>query len=1473
MLCVAWLIVTQTPVSRAILLPQIERQLGLRVQAARISVGLDGVVTIRDGVFTIPGVPGEAGEVLRVERLVARPEVGSLLAGSPRLESVEIRSPVVRLSQSAETGALNLASIVLLRTGAPGGLIGLPTLNATDATIEFGEHARDGSFTRLRAVLVDGRLYPERDDQGRPGYAVELREHRIEGAERPIAITGRFDAGGITLEMDELALRDWTPDAVPSAYRTVYESLALEGEIARTSFSLIFPAEIVARIDLADVAITLPFALDADEPGAERARMRRVRGRIEFERDRVKADLSGLLEDLPYAVELTYEGTDADAPFIAQLHTRDYELGRDPGLLPFAPELVRRRLASFDNPTGVIDSTVFVSRGRAEAGSPAPIDVRGWIEFRNARASYEHFPYPFESMSGLVLFDPDKIEVSNIVGTGPTGASLRANALIAPPDGGAEVWIDIRVQPVPVDEYLSRALGPQRSEVIEELFSRRADAELRARGLVIGRAEAETLRGRLAELDALLTRPRRPDAMAPLLAERGAVLQRLEAPMFDLGSTGAVDVRLRREPGVVSVWRADVDVQLDRAGLLPDQFPLPILGEDVSLRIGGGKAELLGGVFRGLTGGSAEIDAIIDIPLNDDDDTPVTPNIRIRAEGVPIDERLLLAIPDPAADDAPEGEQSPASIRRMLRELRLVGDVGCEARVLRREDGTLGFDVDVRVPALRARPAPTPGEAASLAVDLAGRVAVNERTLVVELEGEAHAIAHDAPPAPAGRLGVRTDVRFELPERPDRAHDPGFLEVFVEGDGTDLAARFEDLARVFSREAADAITGARTLYQPTGVAHGAVRVAGALDAVPRVEAAFTRLLDVEIELLEGRAALTSEGGVVVVDVGPDEPPIARLDALVGPLLYNREPAGRVHLDGTLAIAPRPRPEPGRPELAEPKLLITLEGGDFASGLARGSIASGDNPELLDLYDRHQPRGPYRVALELRPEPTRLGETPTDEPPALLVFGTLHPGAITFDRPGGTVHLEPIEGLIRFAPGEARFEGLRLTAPTWIATCDGEWLTGEDGSAEATLRFGLRSLGVADDLRSILPHELIELIEALEIRADGPVAVEDGTVHLARGATPVGGVAREPRTVTTGLVRAGGVGLSMGLPIADADVALRFSVERDPAQEIVRWSMDVLADRLRYGGVEMRRARALISGGADREGPLPTLIPVATADCHGGRVSVSAMSETRPDGRVQVEGEVRAADVRFASVLEDLRREAERTAEREGEGDKDAPEARVRELVGVLPPPAPDLPPDESRGRLDAELGFRAIADEPETVSARGVIRVFGGRILSLPLAVRLIELSNFRLPMNEPIDFAQADFYLRDGRLVFEDLSAFSRSVRILGFGTVTWPELEMDLMFNSRAEARIPIISAVFENLRDELASTRVTGTPDEPSFELMQFPQTRRLLSQFFGVRESSRSRRLAELKERAEAARARAGRGVRVDRAIPAEAGGQQ
>ena len=69
--------------------------------------------------------------------------------------------------------------------------------------------------------------------------------------------------------------------------------------------------------------------------------------------------------------------------------------------------------------------------------------------------------------------------------------------------------------------------------------------------------------------------------------------------------------------------------------------------------------------------------------------------------------------------------------------------------------------------------------------------------------------------------------------------------------------------------------------------------------------------------------------------------------------------------------------------------------------------------------------------------------------------------------------------------------------------------------------------------------------------------------------------------------------------------------------------------------------------------------------------------------------------------------------------------------------------------------------QPENRVGRGSVRVWGGTLLRIPLASRLIELSNLQAPTGQRIDYAQSEFFVEGDTINFERLNAASSSLAL----------------------------------------------------------------------------------------------------------------
>jgi len=185
--------------------------------------------------------------------------------------------------------------------------------------------------------------------------------------------------------------------------------------------------------------------------------------------------------------------------------------------------------------------------------------------------------------------------------------------------------------------------------------------------------------------------------------------------------------------------------------------------------------------------------------------------------------------------------------------------------------------------------------------------------------------------------------------------------------------------------------------------------------------------------------------------------------------------------------------------------------------------------------------------------------------------------------------------------------------------------------------------------------------------------------------------------------------------------------------------------------------------------------------------------------------VLAAGVMFAPLLDEL-----------GGAPEVAAPARPGAAAAAEEPETPHepaaVPLDRTRGQADVWVTLTGRTGDAASRLGRGAIRVANGDVLRLPVVFSLVQMSNLLLPSDDSFRYMQAEFNLRGQTAHFESIAVLSDSVSLMGDGTVTLPDLALDMRFNSRSNKRIPVLSDVYEALRDEVVTTRVRGTVANP-------------------------------------------------------------
>ncbi|MCX5690716.1 MAG: hypothetical protein NTV94_13205, partial [Planctomycetota bacterium] len=492
-----------------IVLARLGAALGGKATAAGVRFLSDGSLVLDEPRLRVPDVAGEAGEIFSASRISAHVQLGSLAWGGELVDSIVIDRPQIRVSQSLDDGSLNLAGLSAASGSssaqAPSTSSGtqstshpkIPQITINQGAIEIGEHSAARGFVALKRLDIEGKVESQPDVKG--GYQVYLRQVPTPGQPRAtnvLDIRGHIASDTLTLEAQGLKLADFPPQALPTRIRAQYSKLNIAGEIGTTTLTyLLRTGGLEVRTGLVGVALNLPVA---PKPGFDKndrvipvpealkdrqMRMEQVKGELVLTDKGLSGNVSGLIEEFPYEVTFSVEGTDEQAPFSATLVSRDFELKEHSDLALFAPGVVRRRLEQFSSPTGIVNIEMHITRAAPVNGVAQEVKVGGTLQMRNGSAAFERFPYRFYNMSMEAVFTDTRLELRNITGDTPEGAKVNAMAIVSPLTDDAGVVVEVKVTGLPVNSTLAAAMK-HRGKIIDVLFNQEQYRRMLEAGLV-----------------------------------------------------------------------------------------------------------------------------------------------------------------------------------------------------------------------------------------------------------------------------------------------------------------------------------------------------------------------------------------------------------------------------------------------------------------------------------------------------------------------------------------------------------------------------------------------------------------------------------------------------------------------------------------------------------------------------------------------------------------------------------------------------------------------------------------------------------------------------------------------------------------------------------------------------------------------------------------------------------------------------
>lgn len=1435
-----WLF-TDSFLTRRLLLREFEKATGAHFSATSVTVTPLGNVDIDNLAMRVPGVAGQAGEVFRVKNLRARVHLLRCIRGDLTIYDLALDQPVARVSRSASTGTVNIASLVRSNDVAPsqpaqGGQQPaptaflsrhIPTIAVSNGILEVGEHfpeTADQKYTILKQLFISGTVDQSADDTGASVISFRQADPSAPESGKGLLAVGRVSQDAVTLSITGIDLGNLTPANVPEQSRQLLAEANLAGRVPSAEITYSFAGSWTARVSLDDVALTLPVEAQPDEdadgnpipvPDAERGarlRLQRTSGELILSDVGMRGALNGQIENLPYEVMFAMQGTSATSPWTLSLTARDVLVHEQPQILKFAPGVARRRIREFSDPKGRVDAKVDIVRTAADA----PLRVVGSIDLKGLTAAFHKFPYPFRNLRGTVTFDESEVRFHNIRGEGDKGATVVANGYIRPPTDDAEVRVEVRALGMPIDQTLRDAMEARGQEqALDELFNVPAYEKLIADKLI---------------------RPDSANATDPSI------------PIFDLGGTANVGVIVTRAFGPGSNWDDRIDIEIPEAGMLLRALPYPLIARNVKIVQANGRATVEGGWYGGIRGGTGEVLADVDLEevASSGDFVPV---LSAKAKGLPIDDLLLAALPDIGPDD----DRRPLSTL-----ITPLGPVGTVDATIELGNSPLGPEYNIRAEIkgeLRAPPPPaTSADAPALrrvaVEDFTARVQVTEAFVKLDATGLARpsltAAEQQAGITPARGAAISANLFRRLgetgPIAPTNELLPTDESLRLRAARVPLGLAVEDFVRGYSDRGADAIAKVRSDVQPTGVAQVDLRVDVSENAAGEVDINLSRFRDATMSA-KGLALTLDPSVLQFVRVTSGRSGVAGNYVFSGTL--DDHDSGRVRIEGVLS-------QPSGSDALAQSIILRARDIELQEPTLHQTLRESGAATVADTLSTYEVAGVVDADLT-------IDETPS----GVEVAGSIRPHSLAFnasddDGSARRVDIPNVSGLIRLRPARAEHagnatagevDGLALFGRDWNALITGTWGPSRVDQPQGTQIDALlttSATSLSPDLRAILPDALGQAMSELNVRVNGPMSLAQAPLSFIL--TPAG---QAVNVNASGSLAVSDVALDLGIAITQAEGVLEYRYTSEETPGSGRASVTADLPSLRASNVAVSQARLNLFTEPDGR----VIVPRFEARAHGGRIAgmVDVGTPRPPASNAADETDANAArrpfdltldisSVRFAPLLNELR----------------ARNSNASDGADSLAIPA-EVIPDASRGALSGSFSLHGTMGDRSAQRGRGTFRVEGGNILDLPTLVPLVRVTNLQLPVTEELDQATADFFVLGTRVGLEQLAISSKSVSLFGYGTATWPDLTLDLRMRTANRSRIPLVTEVIEHLRDELSSVRVQGPIDKPEIITERFSGTREALADLFGQSKDEDQRRLdmiqrsltsSERRERAEA-----------------------
>ena len=245
----------------AMILPRASAAIGGEVTASRLALGGLNSVVLEDLRIRAPRWEGRAGELVYSNRIEVRFSLLALLTGEFRVKSVHAGRLELRMAEASDRPG-DFSFLALEPEAAADDEDSAPPrpgeISIDELIIENGVVNR-GEYKRLGDLRFRGMLTPSKDNDSAFRFTLRGRPD-AEGRLSIAGIEGSFDPASraIALAVEDLAIDGRQLAVAPIAVRTWTSKLGLEGRVTRAQFDYAPDREPSAMIDLEGLAMNLP---------------------------------------------------------------------------------------------------------------------------------------------------------------------------------------------------------------------------------------------------------------------------------------------------------------------------------------------------------------------------------------------------------------------------------------------------------------------------------------------------------------------------------------------------------------------------------------------------------------------------------------------------------------------------------------------------------------------------------------------------------------------------------------------------------------------------------------------------------------------------------------------------------------------------------------------------------------------------------------------------------------------------------------------------------------------------------------------------------------------------------------------------------------------------------------------------------------------------------------------------------------